>query len=433
MRRRLLIAFIGSVLLLGFWAFYRMAVVASRGGESAPLFSNRRYDPYGAAAFGELLQERRVPFRTLERPRLEEDDRGVLIQVLRVPQRLAVSIASEQTVRAMGRRPQVQLDSLKDWIAAGNTVIQLTRSQTDLMGDLGVTALDRGLAGSADSASRDAAPGTTLEHEQSRGRTPDELAWPLVSARWTEAGRKRLGEEGRAAAAPLVVRSPSELRSDAPSWRPLATLGGRVVAGEVCHGQGRLIVVSAPTPILNGAIAQGGNLDFLLALVGRGPVILDEWSHGIGQPRTTMGLIRKFGLMPVLAQLLLVLALYTWSTCGHRRPDREGSRRRRSIAEEVETLGYLYRQTLSREETARRVWGEVRRRMADVLRCTPEELESGSAKLKPEEAAKLHAIEGPLATLLRAPRSRRWHAELAKTLAQSHAFAKEKSNERRQR
>ena len=69
------------------------------------------------------------------------------------------------------------------------------------------------------------------------------------------------------------------------SFRAIAQRDGpgkAIVACEYRIGQGRLVVVGAPTPALNGMIGEAQNLDFLLSLIGKGPVILDDWMHGLG-------------------------------------------------------------------------------------------------------------------------------------------------------
>ncbi|MFP4055246.1 MAG: hypothetical protein ACLF0G_00075 [Candidatus Brocadiia bacterium] len=433
MRRRLALAATVAVVVLVVWAFYRLAETASRGGQSNPLYSSLRYDPYGTAALRELLIERDVLFRTLERPHLEEDDRGTLIQVL--PLRPGPSLFG----LLGGGGPQAaspSAEELAEWVAEGNTVVQLTRDSTPLM-----ARLQRGLTLEevADLLARTHEEGSDwrpaareLEEDQKKGLAPDDLGWPLLAASWTGAARDLLGDRA-AAARPLKLRCPGELESgQAGEWRPVAeTAAGRVVAAEIAHGEGRLIVVAAPTPALNHALGEGGNLDFLLALAGEGPVILDEWAHGIGHKGTVLGLIRRFGLLPVLGQVVLVLALYVWSTRGHPRPPSDQPLRRRSVVEQVQTLGFLYRRTLSPEETARRVRREALRRLADGLHCSPEELEAGSAKLPPQEARQVAAVREALELRPRGRRAARWDARLARVLSLSHQFCEEKTHGRR--
>ena len=126
-----------------------------------------------------------------------------------------------------------------------------------------------------------------------------------------------------------------------PRWRPIAWLEtdeGPVVAGEDRVGEGKLVIVGSTTPALNHSLGNVGNLEFLLTEIGNGPVIFDEWSHGIGRQATVMGFLRDVGLIPVLIQLAFVLLLYVRSTSGLRRDadtpapgnDRVWSKSRRS-------------------------------------------------------------------------------------------------------
>src|SRR5690242_13272830 len=98
-------------LLLAIAWFYESAAFNSRVGDDAPLYSARRHDAYGSAALVDLLKERGIPVRTLERPSLEPEDHGILIQVLPMD-------GSGST------RYRVPARQLADWISQGNTVIQ---------------------------------------------------------------------------------------------------------------------------------------------------------------------------------------------------------------------------------------------------------------------------------------------------------------------
>jgi len=429
MARRAVLLLALGVVAFGLWAFYSLAETASRGGQSNPLYSTRRYDPYGTAALRDLLAERGIPVKTLERPSLGERERGVLIQVL--PRSRPLSLGQ---VLLGGVGYEVHVGDLRDWIAAGNTVVQFARDQTPLMAELcakpspekrvpgkpGRVRKTRPPKISLDGgAERD--PARELEEEEAQGVPPDNLAYPLVEV-WPERGSTR----------PLLLRLPERLRdAESPSWKPLARWQGGVVAAELAYGAGRLIVVGAPTPALNSGLELGGNLEWVLDLVGQGPVLLDEWSHGIGHQDTLIGCIREIGLTPVLAQLLFVLALYLWSTRGHRRPDRPEPSRSRSIAEQIETLGYLYRQALSRGEAVRRVRREVLRRLAEALRCSPEDVEAGRAKVPPAQARRVQTIREALEALGRAGRRSLWTADLAKLLTLSHDLVKENPHGRK--
>ena len=127
-RRRWTLALTLAVIVTGAVAFYRSAAFNARSGEDNPIYSSTRFDPYGTAALQELLTQRGIAVRNLERPNLDPGDRGVLIQVLP---------AEEQSKRGSAP-PHLKTSELTEWMAQGNTVIQLTREQTDLMKWLGI-------------------------------------------------------------------------------------------------------------------------------------------------------------------------------------------------------------------------------------------------------------------------------------------------------
>jgi hypothetical protein len=213
---------------------------------------------------------------------------------------------------------------------------------------------------------------------------------------------------------------------DSIRYKPLAKVRRGVVAWSVSHGGGRLIVVGAPSPALNWMIDQGGNLNFLLAVIGKQPVIFDEWSHGFGNPGTVMGVVREFGLVPVIVQVFFVIALYTWSSSGRRRVDRADVARRRSSAEQIETLGYLYAQTYSGKQACRQVSGEVRRRLAGAMRCAAGDVDHQLARVKPQAAEQIRellAMLGEAEQLAERERRGRTDRRLARILAQSHHLA----------
>jgi hypothetical protein len=346
------VAIVAAGVLLMF--FYQSASVSSRTGEDAPLYSVRRHDPYGTAALHDLLIERGVPVRTLERPALERDDHGILIQVL----------ADNSQIRS-DYQPRVQ--AIVDWISRGNTVVQLTRSPTDLSEFVKLKPTTQPALSDL----------KTLHEFESNGGAPDQTPASIRHAESIPPG----GPE-------LMLWSPTRFADQKDiAWKPLARLGAgkdQTVAGEIAIGRGKLIVVGAPTPALNGTIGSSGNLDFLLGVIGDTPVIFDEWSHGIGHERTVISFLHDVGLLPLLFQAALVAGLYVWSTSGYGKPAEEGVNRQRSSVEQIETLGYLYSRSLGTAVTFERVNQEVQRRLAGALRCQPSELASRVPALKPD-------------------------------------------------
>lgn len=374
MRDRLIILFSVAALALGALVFYQLAHVASRGGEQAPLYSVRRHDPYGTAALFELLQSRGVPVSTLERSSPEPSARGVLIQVLPVP---------KVKDKLFGPPPQLHTQHLKQWMMDGNTVIQFTASSTDLMDACDVDWL-------SDSSTTD--DWKQIEARMRAGVVPDKLPWqeaPAIWARHDADENKDLRTRGV-----ILLRSPATLAGGTTStWKPLAMRGpGRAAAGVQQVGTGRLVVVASPSVALNHGLTYAANLDMVLSLVRGEPVLIDEWSHGIGRGGTVIGLIRKLGLAPVLAQLAFAVLLYVWSRLGHAQSDESPPPRRRSSAEQIVTLGHLYGKALSPAETARRVRDEGRRRIAAALRCAVPQLQTKLETLDPALRDEARAI-----------------------------------------
>ena len=413
MRKPALLLVIGGIVVVGAWAFYFLAWRASRGGEATPLYSARRYDPYGTAALRELLLERGIEVKTLQRPRLKKTDAGVLVQAL--PLGDAPSQCGSCRCSPSYR---VHNDSLEEWVAAGNRVVQFSRGQTDLMRSLGVSVEGEYLA-------------DAIEKHQRKGGFPDKLPGRTFQVNWRRNARGR-DRSDLSTRKPLTLRSPSTFTVEKGSrLRPLLMEGSRAVAAEIKRGAGRIILIGAPTPVLNGDIEKGGNLEFVLDLVGEGPVILDEWSHGIGHGGTIIGLIREFGLAPILFQILFVVGLYVWSTRGHRRHDKESVPRRRSSTEQIATLGRLYSQALSREETAKRVRFEALRRIAGALGCTLSNLESGRFRARSERAQEAREILEAIRQSNPQRHPKRLNVHLAGILTLTHEFAKENGNDRR--
>lgn len=195
----------------------------------------------------------------------------------------------------------------------------------------------------------------------------------------------------------ISLRAPMVLAPAAdPRWRTLAGTRQGAYAGQMRVGRGRLIVIGAPTPILNNSLLENDNLEIVLSLIGKGPVIIDEWSHGIGHGGTIMDMLRRIGLLPVLLQLVFVIALYTWSTRGHRPQEIDVPPRLRSSVEQIETLGHLYSQSLKAEAAHTLVTQAVLKRMAGALRCRPTDVEKRAAQLPPVLAAKAQEISDAL-------------------------------------
>ncbi|MEX2673741.1 MAG: DUF4350 domain-containing protein [Phycisphaeraceae bacterium] len=384
-----------AMLIVG-QAFYQLASWTSRGGQTAPLYSSYRHDPHGTAALFDLLEMRGLPVDRITRPRLSADHHGTLVQVL--PSRRSDTAGPTSVVYGSSQ--------LIDWMHDGNTVIQFTRQYSRLMEEVGVPK---------ENASIETAAAKDLEVLQRQGADPDDLSamYPLVTAASEVDADRHWG---------LLL--PQALGSEpAPRWRPLAKDGPRIVAAEMGVGAGRLVIIGAPTPASNSGLLRGDNVELLLELLGDGPVLFDEWSLGVGQHHTMLELISRAGLTPVLLQAILALGIYHWSTRRQRSEPDPPITQARSSVEQIHTLGYLYRQSLSPDEVSRRVVAEVYARLAGALRCKPSAIAQRAKRLPETHAAAVQQLLTDLEQLAGEQKPRRNEAYAA-MLDRSYSLVK---------
>lgn len=406
MGRWLLIFATATLVLLAGWLFYQQAWISSRAGVATPLYSSERYDPYGSAALYRLLERRSNPVSRLLRPTVSREMTGVLIQVISndedflpdidqkkekdsdadgddehddagdEPVAQSPPVAQTQPAQPAEDAAQTQpsessshgwdatlqtSDELLAWVSQGNTLIQLSRKRTREMNKAGIPW------GPSDAPQ----PDMSIENLQRQGTVPDEL--PLAhQASWTDNAKALYPLAGRGP----WLRSPMAFGLEGRlNWQPLAMLNGQVVAGQMSYGKGRIVVIGAPTPALNHTLGHEENLSLMLHLVGQQPVIFDEWIHQLGQAGTMMSLIRHFGLLPLLLQLVLLVLVYHWSTQNRRAAMPPATERPRSSVEQIHTLGHLYQQSMNDSVAAMRVAREVRRRVALGLSCPVTQIE----------------------------------------------------------
>jgi hypothetical protein len=347
MRRKLPALLAAVALVIGVVLFFQLSHVSARGGSGSPIYSTRRHDPHGTAALYLLLSESGRPARVLDRSQLPSGNELILIQAL--------------TTEDSRFEPK----ALLDWVAEGNTLVQLSRHQTDLAEKAGLQTQN------AERLLRDEFDNLIdleeLETQESLGMTLLESGTiaRIVDPRWAS-----LGELELTAPTFFDVDPAGEL------WSPVAKVDERVVACSRKHGLGEIILVGTPSLVGNQSLGSEGNLDFLLSIIGSRETLLDDWSHGLGRSGTLMGLIRDFGLMPLVLQILLLVGLYAWSGQGETPPVVATDPRTRSSAEQIQTLGYLYQESSSIPSTVEMATGEIRRRLARVLQTTPHDIES---------------------------------------------------------
>lgn len=377
MRKALSMAFVVGFLAAVLWLLSRTAWKAAQGSSAMPLMSAYRYDPYGDAALYEYLLKSKHAVSLLTRPVLSPHMSGVLINLWSPHSRGILQNYSTST----HYNPD-----LLHWVAAGNTLVDMVQGSTGLGRHFHLAMtwhkrVGRHTAGKHESGGA-FQPGRTADSGWRRwydilrrGQSPKRLTRWLDDAAW--------GDHSPAAMSlPLWHRTlwlldPAVFvlpKTHAP-WHTLARSKAGPVAIMRPYGRGRIVMIGSVWPALNGGISQGGNLDFLMHIIGSQPVILDQWSRGVGHNPSVLVLLRRVGGLPACVELLLVLAVWSWSLRGYPRPIGLGPRRMaRSTAEQIAALGRLYQESLTPQELAHRVAAECTRRFAEALKCRPDGL-----------------------------------------------------------
>ncbi len=369
------------------WLLASVAWTTSRGGGEVPLYSAYRFDPYGSAALQRFFQASGRKVTLLTRPILPQNAAGVLVNI--TPPYESGMLENYSTGKHYDPR-------LLRWVAAGNTLIDFTQNSTGLTDHFNIHVL--GLV-SIERSKKHKGKNTPKKKrgEHQRKRRHHRMRMPSIFPKWLTVMQK--GDNPRklhhwmrtmpwnyyptANADLTAARRNIELLAPAyliipkkqKQWRVLAKTKSGPVAIERPLGKGRVILIGSPWPILNGGIGHAGNLDFLRALIGNQPVILDQWSLGIGHNYTILHILRRYGLLPALLELILLFLAYAFSYRGYPSVKWGTSRvMARSSVEHIAMLGRLYESALSEPEICQRVNQEILRRMALALRCRPDQI-----------------------------------------------------------
>ncbi len=356
-----------------------------------PLYSAYRFDPYGSAALEKFLQASGQKVTLLTHPILPGNAKGVLVNITPPYQ----SGMLENYSTGQHYNPQ-----LLRWIAAGNTLIDSTQNATGLTDHFHLRVDGLVSAPRSDRLKHQGNPEKEEkikrgEHQRKqrhirlrmpgvlpgwltmmqKGDSPDKLRRWIHNVPWKDASAVDVNLPSSRRRLELLAPAYLIIPKKDHQWQVLAKIGSRPVAIERPLGKGRVIVIGSPWPLLNGGIGHAGNLDLLRAIIGNQPVILDQWSLGVGHNYTILDILRRYGLMPALVQLIVLLIVYAWSYRGYPVIKWNVSRSMaRSSLEHIAMLGRLYESALSDAEICQRVSQEVSHRMALALRCSPDQI-----------------------------------------------------------
>lgn len=383
-------------------AFYQTAATATRGGNDTPLYSMRRYDPYGSAALFEVLKETGHDVHLRENAHFNDSMKGVLVQIL----------TENDGIR-------VDVKRLLRWVKDGNTVVIFSRSRPEIAEELGLRYPSKGNP-------PDTKESEKLEREMSPPSQRVSETVSVVDPRFATSDELV-----------LVDPVPFESSEGDSAWQPMLENDRGTFGWSRRHGSGEVIVIGSPTLPLNGWLREGGNLEFLLHLTAGKTIYLDEWAHGFGSGGTIVGLLRDFGLTPLLFQMVFVVGLFAWNGRGQKLIDPPLKHRGRSSVEQIKTLGYLYSQSMNPKTSLELVEKEIRRRLAEKYHTTPEQLPHRLSSLQNNGNSKdYQEISEWLSTLdrwrqeLPAIPTRKFEADLKRLLTESYRLLAEGQSER---
>lgn len=310
---------------------YLMADYDTVTGTSLPAYSSRRYDPYGSSAFRELLTEKGRATHFLERPVPPRTEHATLMMTL--PANNA----------ALGNR---RADRLWDWVRQGNRLLMLSRNPPSEI-------KNRLLGGDGEVLLVDSPH--TLHSYEARQASGDYQS--VLEPEFVKALMRKDEPDGKNVE--MALMKPSHLML--PEGNRLSVLAGlddEVYAVSMSLGQGRVILLSDPTPVLNYGVNQADNADILISFLASGDVYFDEYSLGLGYKESMMDWLKQAGLVPFLLQAMLVLYLLARSGKTDFGVTHLGKVDRDANAEkQIRILAALYENTLSDKDIDER-WKE---------------------------------------------------------------------------
>lgn len=324
----------GFLVLAYFMAGYDLTT-----GHGLPLHSSRRYDPFGSSAFRELAEYRGKTVRYLERPVPPPETDATLVMIL--PIQLAAADSEDASDNNPGNFGRRRVDRLRDWVAEGNRVVLLGRLLPGHMDDLAAPV----------TAPANASRGIELETWQAQGNYAKALADSGIAAPLIDGSGSSL----------YLVRPSGIVVPDAASI--MAGDADRAFVVGTALGHGSVTIIADPTPALNFALPRDGNAEFLLSLLGDGPVYFDEYSLGLGQDNSTLDWLKRHGLIPFLLQAVVVMFLLARSSDSVlEKPEDPAPPDQPPAGEQIRILAGLYDRTLSDHELDKK-----RRQYADRM------------------------------------------------------------------
>ncbi|MGC8559168.1 MAG: hypothetical protein ACP5O1_00640 [Phycisphaerae bacterium] len=462
----------GLVIALLLWLLAESLAVNLQAGRSVPLFSVYRYDPLGMAAFDQYLRRSGVDVKLLKYPAFNSQWHGVFIDInppgnfdrllesatlthhyhprlmrwvrngntlfevtyeptrLTDHEQLAVKLArSKPTIKKVhpaGKHPSKPVERTSAHLTTHPRVPPATHpakrpttrptthplpAKTKKVGAASHPHRLRFVIREAGWVKEDL---FYFKH-----RNPRWYNSTLIPAHWQHASQPGLSSPaGNKTDSTVWLAMPSQFipknKRIKKLWHPLLTWHGRMLAAERSFGKGRVVILGSPWPLLNGGIAQGNNLDFLMSIIGRRSVIFNEYGLGIGGQMTTLELFSKFGLDALGCQLLIILVAILWAARRFSRPRAPLDRTVvASNIEQIAMLGRLYQQTMSPTDMNAGVAAEIRRRIAASLKVKPADTANALGRLNAGLRDRVTHLLSRADALAGAPETSSWRRNAA--------------------
>ncbi|MBS2030530.1 MAG: hypothetical protein JST54_21690 [Deltaproteobacteria bacterium] len=309
-----------------------LMVKAGARGEFAEPFSTYRSEPDGARALFLLAQQAGLP---VERRHVDME------AVEGTPELVMLGIEGDEPEKddapdagtraydrfLRGRLGEFQTKAVLDAVDRGATLIYAVTRDHPFLGDLGVT-----FTPAEDHLSRQLVAFSPTAITEGVGELQSRISGYLSTA--TPASASKTSSSGlHADALPLLVDRHH---------------GDQAVALLLRRGQGRVLVMAAPTMASNRELAQGDAARFWLNALtelqtGSGKIEFDEYHHGFTGERSLMGYAARYGLPWAIAQGVFALALWSFALrrFGAARPIRESSQR--ATADYLLAMARIYR------------------------------------------------------------------------------------------
>jgi len=282
-RSKLLISALLLLLLVSALAIYQLFVLRFENGDLFPPGSSLRSDPLGSMALYLALERTAgINLRRNYRPFDHQQPTGSTILLLGI---------DHQRLLTASKQDSAQLEQLA---GRGNRVVI---AFTPANGPATAAA-----TGAGDQKKSPGAWGVTPE------LLPDE---PGSSPRTPLRGT--LVDTTTALPQEALFHSRLTLQSPLTGWQVIYAAQDRPVLLERRFGTGSLVLVADSSIFSNQRMKEDRQPALLAWLMGANRTVIFDESHlGVTEQGGIMTLIRRFGLLPLLAVLLLLAGLYLW-------------------------------------------------------------------------------------------------------------------------